>query len=51
MVLVADNAPYHHKREIGSLASLSKKKLVELMMKHSVEYIDLPIKIVKSGMN
>jgi hypothetical protein len=25
MILVADNAPYHHKREIGSLQATSKK--------------------------
>ena len=37
MILVADNAPYHHKRAIGSLGSLRKKKLVELMKKHKVE--------------
>ena len=43
MLLVADNAPYHHKRNIGSLASLSKKQLVELIAKHKVEYVDLPI--------
>jgi hypothetical protein len=43
MVLVADNAPYHHKRVIGSLASLTKKKLIEMMVKHDVEYIDLPL--------
>jgi hypothetical protein len=29
MVLVADNAPYHHKRVIGSLASVSKNKIVD----------------------
>jgi hypothetical protein len=32
-----------HKRTIGSLASLTKKKLIEMMVKHDVEYIDLPI--------
>ena len=42
MVLVADNAPYHHKMEIGSL-SFSKKALVLIMRKHKVNYIDLPI--------
>ena len=31
MILVADNAPYHHKRDIGSLGSKSKKKMVDLM--------------------
>jgi ribosomal protein L30E len=43
MVLVADNAPYHHKRVIGSLASVSKKKIVEMMVEHSVKYINLPL--------
>ena len=43
MTLVADNAPYHHKRVISSLSSLNKKNLVELMKKHKVEYIDLPL--------
>jgi len=43
IVLVSDNAAYHHKRTIGSLASLTKKKLIEMMVKHDVEYIDLPI--------
>lgn len=43
MVLLCDNAPYHHKRKIGSLASMSKKKLLEMMQKYNVEYLDLPL--------
>jgi transposase len=43
MVLVADNAPYHHKRVIGSLASVSKKKIVEMMIEQGIEYINLPL--------
>jgi hypothetical protein len=43
MILVANNAPYHHKRMIGSLASLTKKKLIELMIEHNFEYVDLPL--------
>ena len=43
MVLIANSALYHHKREIESLSLLSKKALVLLMQKHKVEYIDLPI--------
>ena len=43
MVLVADNAPYHHKRIIGSLASVNKKNMVEMMVEHGVEYLDLPL--------
>ena len=43
MVLVADNAPYHHKRVVGSLGSLSKKELVDLCVKYEFEYLDLPL--------
>ena len=42
MILVADNAHCHHKRGIGSFASLSKKKLINLMKDHHVDCIDLP---------
>jgi hypothetical protein len=30
MVLIANNIPYHHKPVIGLLASISKKKIVEI---------------------
>ena len=43
MRLVADNAPYHHARDIGSLASQSKKKIIDDMHKYGVDYIDLPL--------
>ena len=43
MILVADNAPYHHKRKIGSLASLSKKQIIDLMVQHEVEWLELPL--------
>lgn len=43
MVLVADNAPYHHKRVIGSLGGLSKKKVIDMMVKYNVTYLELPI--------
>jgi hypothetical protein len=45
MVLVAENAAYHHKRMMGSLASLTKKNLIdsEMMAQHEVQYIDLPL--------
>ena len=43
MVLVCDNALYHHKREIGSLANLSKVKTLEMMQQYGVTYIDLPL--------
>lgn len=38
---MVDNTTYQHSPDIGSLASISKKQLVEMMYKHSVEYIDL----------
>ena len=41
-VLFIENTPYSHKCDIGSLASLIKTKLVELMITYDVEYIDLP---------
>ena len=43
MVLIADNAPYHHKRAIGTLSSLKKTELVTLMIQYDVEYIDVPL--------
>ena len=43
MILVADNAPYHHRKEIGSLGSVTKKNLVAMMADFEVYYIDLPI--------
>jgi hypothetical protein len=43
VVFMADNNPYLHKREIGSLASLTKShQLVDLMTKHEVDYVNLP---------
>ena len=44
MVLVADNAPYHHSRVIGSLSSLSKGELVKIMGDYEIDYVDLPFK-------
>lgn len=43
MVLVADNAPYHHSREIGSLSGLKKIELVDLMEKWECNEIELPL--------
>eukprot|EP00957_Ditylum_brightwellii_P186465 14196928-Ditylum_brightwellii.AAC.1 len=42
MVPVMDNAPYHHKRVLGSLNSLSIKKLIELAQEHGCDYLELP---------
>jgi transposase len=43
MVLICDNAAYHHKREIGTLASKTKAELARLCTEHEIEYLDLPI--------
>ena len=43
MILVADNAPYHHRREIGSLSIVTKNNLVAMMANFEVDHIDLPI--------
>jgi hypothetical protein len=41
MVLIMDNALYHHKRKIGTFSSKTKQELVEMCKKYKVEYIDL----------
>ena len=43
MVLVMDNAPYHHVRGIGSLSGLNKGKIIGLMKEKGVDYILLPL--------
>ena len=44
MVLVAYNAPYHHKRHIEHLGSKTKSELVDFMVGgESILYIDLPV--------
>jgi hypothetical protein len=45
MVLVCDNAAYHHKREIGSLGAMNKLELIKLCVDHDVDYLDLPVNI------
>ena len=42
MILVCDNAAYHHKREMGSLAGLTKQQLVDKCIQYDVQSIDLP---------
>ena len=37
-----DNAPYHHKREIGSLATKNKKQIIDVCQQYKIEYLDLP---------
>ena len=43
MVLITDNATYHHAREIRTLGNLLKKSYVQLMFEHEVDYVDLPL--------
>ena len=43
MVLICDNAAYHHKREVGSSGALKKGDLLELCSKYKIEYLDLPM--------
>jgi transposase len=43
MVLVCDNAAYHHKREIGSFGNSTKDELVDTCKKYDVDYIDVPV--------
>jgi hypothetical protein len=45
MVLICDNAPYHHKREIGSFASKNEQQLIEIGLKDNIEYINIPTNI------
>ena len=37
MRLVLDTAPYHHKRNIGSLQRLAKKDLIKMMVDEEVD--------------
>lgn len=48
MILICDNAAYHHKREIGSISSKTKFQLIELCIKYEIEYIDLPMNDFRS---
>ena len=43
MILICDNAAYHHKRELGSLSNFTKNEILELCIQHNVEYIDIPM--------
>jgi transposase len=43
MVLILDNAAYHHKREIGNLGSMKKIELKKVCDDNNVEHIDIPI--------
>jgi hypothetical protein len=48
MILVCDNAPYHHKREIGSMNTKTKKELLDMMTKDEVDWIELPLNTERS---
>jgi hypothetical protein len=41
MVLIMDNALYHHKREIGTLSNKTKQELVQICKQYNCEYIDV----------
>jgi hypothetical protein len=43
MLLICDNAPYHHKRDLGSLANKSKQQLIDLASLHQLKYLDIPL--------
>ena len=43
MVLIADNEPYHHSREIGTVSNLTKTKLVDLMIEVEVDYCNVSL--------
>ena len=43
MILIADNAPYHHSREIGSLSGMKKEKLIKLMQDWDCDFIEIPV--------
>mmetsp|Transcript_21520 Transcript_21520/g.44287 ORF Transcript_21520/g.44287 Transcript_21520/m.44287 type:complete len:705 (+) Transcript_21520:260-2374(+) len=50
IVPVMDNAPYHHVRGIPSLASCTKKQMVEIMKEHDIDYILLPMTDERKGL-
>ena len=43
MVLVADNAPYHHRQQIGNILSMKKSDLVKIIKKYKINYLDIPL--------
>lgn len=43
MILVMDNAPYHHVREIGTLSGKTKGGIIDLMKKYELDHILLPL--------
>jgi DDE superfamily endonuclease len=45
MILILDNASYHHRREINNLGSLNKLELKKLCDDYKVEHLDIPLNI------
>lgn len=43
MILVCDNAPYHHKRDLESFSSMTKEKVVENAILAGCTYIRMPM--------
>jgi hypothetical protein len=43
MVLIVDNAAYHHRRDIGTLNQMSKGDLKKLTKDYKVEYANVPM--------
>jgi hypothetical protein len=45
MIVICDNAPYHHKRQIGRLSLKSKQQLLQLGTAHKIYYINLSLSV------
>jgi hypothetical protein len=48
MVLVCDNAPYHHKREIGAMNTKTKKQIIDMMEQDGIDEVTLPLNDARS---
>ena len=45
MILIMDNAAYHHKREVGNLSSKTKPELRILAEKYNIQHLNVPLTI------
>ena len=43
MILILDNAAYHHRRELGNLSSCTKPQLRIIADKYNIQHIDVPL--------
>jgi transposase len=43
MILILDNAAYHHKREVGNLSSCTKPQLRIIADKYNIQHLDVPL--------